>query len=78
VEGELGFTYELADQILYLLVDERWRVDEVIEAGFPAETVKKIERIVAASQYKRALPVVAKLSRRTVGIDFQLSRDWSR
>jgi NAD+ synthase len=78
VEGELGFTYELADQILYLLVDERWRVDEIIEAGFPAETVKKIEKIVAASQYKRALPVVAKLSRRTVGIDFQLSRDWSR
>ncbi len=78
VEGELGFSYELADQILYLLVDERWRADEIIEAGFPAETVKKIEKIVAASQYKRALPVIAKLSRRTVGIDFQLSRDWSR
>ena len=78
VEGELGFTYELADQILYLLVDERWRAEEIIEAGFPADTVKKIEMIVAASQYKRALPVVAKLSRRTVGIDFQLSRDWNR
>lgn len=78
VEGELGFSYELADQILYLLVDERWRADEIIEAGFPAETVKRIEKIVTASQYKRALPVIAKLSRRTVGIDFQLSRDWSR
>ncbi|HLG93335.1 MAG TPA: NAD+ synthase [candidate division Zixibacteria bacterium] len=78
VEGELGFTYELADQILYLLVDERWRSDEIIEDGFPAETVKKIEKIVSASQYKRALPTIAKLSRRTVGIDFQLSRDWSR
>ena len=78
VEGELGFTYEQADQILYLLVDERWRPEEIIEAGFPAETVKRIEKIVAASQYKRALPVIAKLSRRTVGIDFQLSRDWGR
>jgi len=78
VEGELGFTYEQADQILYLLVDERWRAEEIIEAGFPAETVKRIEKIVAASQYKRALPVIAKLSRRTVGIDFQLSRDWGR
>jgi len=78
VEGELGFSYELADQILYLLVDERWRGEEIIEAGFPAETVMQIEKIVAASQYKRALPTVAKLSRRTVGIDFQLSRDWNR
>ncbi|MGH8005084.1 MAG: NAD(+) synthase, partial [Limisphaerales bacterium] len=78
VDGELGFTYELADQILYLLVDERWRADEIIEAGFPVDTVKRIEKIVLASQYKRALPTIAKLSRRTVGIDFQLSRDWSR
>ncbi len=78
VEGELGFSYELADQILFLLVDERWRAEEIIEAGFPAETVNRIEKILAASQYKRALPVIAKLSRRTVGVDFQLSRDWSR
>ncbi len=78
VEEELGFTYELADPVLYLLVDERWRAEEIIEAGFPAKTVKRIEKIVAATQFKRALPVVAKLSRRTVGIDFQLSRDWSR
>jgi NAD+ synthase len=78
VEGELGFTYEEADRILYLLVDERWRTEEILEAGFPAETVKRIEKMVAASQYKRSLPTIAKLSRRTVGIDFQLSRDWSR
>jgi len=78
VEGELGFSYELADQILYLLVDERWRPQEIIEADFPAETVATVEKIVAASQFKRALPTIAKLSRRTVGIDFQLSRDWSR
>ena len=78
VEGELGFSYEEADPILYLLVDERWRAEEIIEAGLPAEIVKRIEKIVAASQFKRALPIIAKLSRRTVGIDFQLSRDWSR
>ena len=78
VEGELGFSYELADRILYLLVDERWRPEEIIEAGFAAETVDRINSIVTASQYKRALPTLAKLSRRTVGIDFQLSRDWNR
>lgn len=77
-EAELGLTYELADQILYLLLDERWKSSEIVEAGFPAETVAKIEKMVAASQFKRALYTIAKLSRRTVGIDFQLSRDWSR
>lgn len=78
VEEELGFTYEEADPILYLLIDERWKREEIIEAGFPEKTVGRIEQIVAASQFKRALPTIAKLSRRTVGVDFQLSRDWSR
>ncbi len=77
-EGELGITYAQADQILYLLVDERWKVSEIVEAGFAEEKVRRVGELVAKSQFKRALPTIAKLSRRTVGIDFQLPRDWSR
>lgn len=77
-EGELGITYAEADQILYLLVDERWKILEIAEAGFPEEKVRRVGDMVAKSQFKRALPTIAKLSRRTVGIDFQLPRDWSR
>ena len=33
-EGELGFTYDEADQILLLLVDQRFSSDEVIARGF--------------------------------------------
>jgi NAD+ synthase len=77
-EGELGITYAEADQILYLLVDERWKSSEIVAAGFPEEKVRRVDKMVSASQFKRALPTIAKLSRRTVGIDFQLSRDWSR
>jgi NAD+ synthase len=33
-EGELGYTYNDVDQVLFLLVDERYTVDEVVEEGF--------------------------------------------
>lgn len=32
-EGELGFTYNDVDQLLFLLVDERYTIDEVVEEG---------------------------------------------
>ncbi len=75
-EDELGFSYRLADQILYLLVDERYRVEEVIEMGFPAEVVQAIMERVRRNHYKRIMPPIAKLSHRTVGYDFLYLRDW--
>ncbi len=76
-EDELGFTYELADQLLYLLVDERYTVDEVIAEGFDGDLVRKIWRQVRLNHYKRTMPNVAKLSRRSIGHDFLYLRDWS-
>ena len=35
-EGELGFTYEEVDQLLYLLVDQRYSPEECVAAGFEA------------------------------------------
>ncbi len=39
-EGELGFTYEEVDQLLYLLVDQRYRPEECVEAGFAEKFVR--------------------------------------
>jgi NAD+ synthase len=75
-EGELGFTYAEADQILYLLVDERCRPQEVVAEGFASELVRAVWGRVRSSQFKRQPPVVAKISRRTVGVDFRYARDW--
>ena len=75
-EGELGFTYDQADQVLYLLIDRHYRVDEVVERGFPRALVERVWRTVKGTQYKRELPVVAKLSRRSIGHDFLYLRDW--
>ena len=75
-EAELGFTYDEADQILYLIYDARWTVEEVVALGFPEPLVRGIVERVRRNQYKRMPPVIAKLSLRTVGIDFRYPRDW--
>jgi NAD+ synthase len=77
-EGEMGLTYADADAILYLLVDERFTVEEVAAQGYSQELVRKVLRMVEGSQFKRRLPVICKLSQRTVGIDFRYPRDWGR
>lgn len=76
-EGELGFTYNDADQVLYLLVDERYTVDEVAEEGFDRAFVARIWERVKANHYKRTMPNIAKLSSRTIGHDFLYLRDYT-
>lgn len=75
-EGELGFTYEAVDKLLYLIVDERYSPAECVEAGFPREFVQKVIERIQRNQFKRLLPPIAKLSNRTIGYDFLYLRDW--
>lgn len=75
-ETELGFTYEQADQILYLLIDQRYTPQECVDAGFKEEFVRAVLQRVRRNQFKRVLPPIAKLSNRTVGYDFLYLRDW--
>jgi NAD+ synthase len=76
-EDELGFTYDDVDQVLYLLVDERYTVAEVAEEGFARDFIEKVWRRVKANHYKRTMPNIAKLSQRTIGHDFLYLRDWT-
>lgn len=75
-EDELGFTYEEADRLLYLLVDQRYSPQEAIEAGFDAKFVRGVVERVRRNQFKRMQPPIAKLSNRTIGYDFLYLRDW--
>ncbi|RIV28644.1 NAD+ synthase [Alicyclobacillaceae bacterium I2511] len=77
-EMELGFTYEEADEILFQWVDLRQSPAELVAAGAREAVVREIVRRVAQNQYKRQPPVIAKVSTRTVGIDFRYLRDWGR
>lgn len=76
-EGELGFTYDDVDKVLYLLVDERYTVDEAAEEGFAHAFVERVWRRVKVNHYKRTMPNIAKLSRRTIGHDFLYLRDYT-
>ena len=75
-EGELGFTYAAADLVLYHMVDRRLRPAELVEHGFDEELVARIRELVRRNHYKRVMPLIAKLSLRTVGHDFLYPRDW--
>jgi NAD+ synthase len=75
-EGELGFTYEEADKLLYLLVDQRYTSAECIANGYAEAFVNTVVERIRRNQFKRILPPIAKLSNRTVGYDFLYLRDW--
>lgn len=75
-EGELGINYSDLDSILYRMIDERLSVDDIVNAGFKLETVKKIAHLVRKNQFKRRLPLIAKVSYRTINVDFRYVRDW--
>ncbi len=75
-EQELGFTYEQADQLLFLLVDQRYSPEECIEAGFDKKFVEIVTNRIRRNHFKRVMPPVAKISSRTSGYDFLYIRDW--
>jgi len=75
-EDELGFTYAAVDQLLYLLVDQRYTPQECVDSGFEAKFVHAVIERVRKNQFKRVMPPIAKLSGRTVGYDFLYLRDW--
>ena len=77
-EDEIGYRYRDVDRLLRLLVDRRATPDEAVAAGFPDRMVRQIMKRIARSQFKRRTPLIAKLSSRTVGIDFLYPRDWGR
>ena len=75
-EGELGFSYAEVDRLLVLMVDRRWRRCELIETGFDAAFVDRVAGMIRRNHYKRRMPVIAKLSHRTMDRDFRYARDW--
>ena len=75
-EQELGYTYEEIDKVLYLLVDQKMKIDEVISSGFGAKMVNDMHGKVIRSQFKRTPPIIAKVGHRTINVDFRYLRDW--
>ena len=77
-EKELGYRYADIDRLLMLLIDRRSSREEAIATGFSKRMVDRITGLIVRSQFKRRPPLIAKVSSRTVGIDFRYPRDWGR
>jgi NAD+ synthase len=73
-ETEGGFSYPLLDRILFWRVDKRRSLDEMVDLGFDAATVERVDRMVATSEFKRQVPPIAKLGPRTAGVDYLYPR----
>jgi NAD+ synthase len=74
-EGELGFDYSTADEVLYLLFDQGLLADEVIDRGYPAAIVEKIVKLERGNRFKRRLMLIARLSASAINLDRELPRD---
>ena len=74
-EGELGFSYELADEVLYLLFDLGLRPEEVAERGYEEKVVRRIVALEQRFRFKRRLMLIARLSGSAVNLDQEIPRD---
>ena len=75
-EEELGCTYPQLDALLYHLVDERRNDDELKAFGYDPAFVDRVKSLIRRNQFKRRPPLIAKVSYRTVNVDFRYVRDW--
>jgi NAD+ synthase len=77
-EEELGFSYRHVDELLYRMVDHRLTKSELVAEGFEEEFINSIYSKIQNSHFKRRLPVIAKVSNRTIDRDFRYARDWGK
>lgn len=75
-EDELGFTYRKVDVLLYYMIDERRNDKELTEMGFTKNFIDHVRELVRKNQFKRRMPLIAKISNRTMNVDFRYVRDW--
>ncbi|MHB9034743.1 MAG: NAD+ synthase [Anaerolineae bacterium] len=55
-EGDLGFTYNQADEVLYLLSECHWCQDQISALGIDPRVVQAIAKRMAATAFKRCDP----------------------
>ncbi len=57
-EGEFGFTYEQADAILSMIVDEKQSIDEAVAKGYDRIIVEKVVKRMKENNFKHHLPII--------------------
>lgn len=61
-EEELGIKYESLDKILYLMVDEKLKIEEISERlNIPRDEVLRIKNMIKTSKHKLSSPTIAEI-----------------
>jgi NAD+ synthase len=74
-EADLGYTYAELDYAMKLYVEDRLSKDEIVKMGCDKDMLDMIIKRIFANQFKRKMPVIAKLTSRTINHDFNYPRD---
>lgn len=68
-EGELGFTYEQVDRLLFLLVDKHKTPAECEQLGFEKDFIDQVISRIRRYRYKRIMPPIARITDGNAGLD---------
>jgi len=74
-EADLGYTYAQLDEAMKFYVEDRLSRDEIVAKGVEAKMLDMIIKRIFRNHFKRKMPVIAKLTSRTVNHDFNYPRD---
>jgi NAD+ synthase len=75
-EAEMGLTSREVDELLFHMIDVREDDEQLVKRGFDPDFIKKIRQKIVRTQFKRRPPLIAKISNRTINVDFRYPRDW--
>ena len=73
-EADLGYSYAEIDPVLEDFVDNRAVKNELLKK-YDKDLVEFVLKKVHQNQFKRKMPIIAKLKSRTIGHDFLYERD---
>ena len=74
-EEDLGYTYAELDEAMKLYVEDRLTRDEIVQKGVDAQMLDMVIGRIFRNHFKRKMPVIAKLTSRTLNHDFNYPRD---
>ena len=60
-EADLGYSYSKIDSLLKKMIDENRSKDELLALGFEDEFIEDIKKRVKINEFKRKLPIIAKI-----------------
>jgi len=74
-EDDLGYTYAQLDEAMKLYVEDRLTQEEIVARGIDEKMLDMIIKRIFRNHFKRKMPIIAKLTSRTLNHDFNYPRD---